>query len=61
MVRLQNGFVEMQRTNIIVEGWNYRFQKLVNAQHPTIRDLLDFVKKGQRQNEILIIQILARL
>jgi MULE transposase domain/FLYWCH zinc finger domain len=50
---------KMQRTNNIVEGWNSRFQKLINAHHATVWKFLDFIKKDQRQNEILIIQSLG--
>ena len=47
----------IRRTNNVVEGWHSRFQGAILAKHATIWKFIDFIKKDERDNEILIIQL----
>lgn len=45
------------RTNNFVEGWHSKFQKMIVTHHATIWKFLDTIKKDQRDNEILLLQL----
>ncbi|KAJ4444952.1 hypothetical protein ANN_06751 [Periplaneta americana] len=47
------------RTTNIVEGWHSRFQKHIVTLHSSVWKLMEFIKNDQRNNEIIIIQILG--
>ncbi|KAJ4445948.1 hypothetical protein ANN_12634 [Periplaneta americana] len=51
--------VGQHRTTNIVEGWHNRFQKHIVTHHASVWKFMEFIKKNQRNNEIIIIQLLG--
>lgn len=49
----------IQRTNNVVEGWHSRFQYSLNVHHASFWKFVEFLQKDQRDNEIIILQILS--
>lgn len=49
----------VQRTNNKVEGWHSKFQHMLNCHHPSIWKFLEYLKKDQRDNEVIILQLRA--
>lgn len=48
-----------QRSTNACEGWHSRFQRLIVSHHSSIWKFLENVKKDQRENEALIVQLNA--
>lgn len=48
---------QMSRTNNYVEAWNGKFSKLIGTHHPNIYKFIEFMKKDERDNEIVILQL----
>jgi hypothetical protein len=50
-----NGF---QRTTNSVEGWHSKFQKAIVTHHANIWKFIEYLKKDQHENNLLINQLL---
>ncbi|KAJ4444459.1 hypothetical protein ANN_06251 [Periplaneta americana] len=47
------------RITNVAEGWYNRFQKHIVTHHASVWKFIEFIKKNQRNNEIIIIQLLG--
>lgn len=45
------------RTTNVVEGWHSRFQRLINAHHPSVWKVLEYLKKEEQNNYTLMVQL----
>lgn len=45
------------RSNNAVEGWHSRFQRLIVTHHSGIWKFLEHIRKDQRENEVMMIQL----
>ena len=49
----------MQRTINSVEGWHSKFQRMLVTHHASIWKFIEHMRKDQRDNKILITQVMA--
>ena len=50
---------DLPRTNNSIEGWHRAFDQRVGITHPTIRRLVNKIRKEQANNEITLVQLSA--
>ena len=50
---------DLPRTNNSVEGWHNAFNLRVGVSHPTVRKLVEKIRKEQADNELLLEQVRA--
>ncbi|XP_046578263.1 uncharacterized protein LOC124285967 [Haliotis rubra] len=47
------------RTNNHLEGWHGRLKKIISKAHPNVFEMLSFLRKEQKLNEIKLVQYAA--